>query len=218
MSNATIEDLFASSLGTDEPNAPVQHHAKTADCPSFARFELHATGTTFLSSSELRHVNRCPDYCQPTLERFRELVGPALPCPEIELSQRLAAHEKSANYRMCDGIYLGVDGKKQGNARLVITDGPLVTETGYLAMRISVVEPAFKPEMMPLRLALRLHSTQKPCIFTFDLPSQSDEVVKLKIDGQSGSLSDWKTTIQNCESPFVFTLCALGKPKLIGMG
>ena len=74
----TFEELLQGSLENTTPDAPSLHRAKTAACLSFGQFERHVKGKAFFNADQLKHVNRCPDYCQPTLSFFRKHCGMSL--------------------------------------------------------------------------------------------------------------------------------------------
>ena len=90
----SLEELLHAVLGFADEEAGHEPPGRTVECVTLRKLEAHAKKQRFLSDDEMRHVNRCPDHCQPNLDTIRRHYGPHPPVFSLEPVQRLAAHEK----------------------------------------------------------------------------------------------------------------------------
>jgi hypothetical protein len=219
MSNdLTIEQLLRSVLESAEADAPGSALYRTPDCPSYSRFESHARGVRYLSPTDLRHVNRCPDYCQIVLSEIRQHFRKRR-AHFGAVAQRLAAHAESDLGSFYDGIVENERGEILGPAKILVTDGPFLTDSGYMVFRIVIAEPTFPPEVMPIELSFGEPAGPESSspVFTFDLPSQANEILKMKIPA-SVTKEKIRELDKTGQLPFAFVIRPLGKPEFLCIG
>jgi hypothetical protein len=210
--NLTFEAALSAYLESEEPTSPSRHRAKTSDCVSTQKLENHIRAASFLNTQELRHINRCPDFCQRALQYLMTICSARVPRISSDASHlALAASGESSGLRSYQGVSQSNDGVR--DARLMVTDGPFLINGGYIAMRMAITTPLFAAELMPLRLALCLHLESSESIFVLDLPTQSDEVIKLKMENDA--FLGLKRDLQGGNYGFTFAIEPLGKPTLI---
>src|SRR5215472_2487729 len=92
----SIEELLHAVLDTVDEGVSAEPPGRTADCVSLRKLEAHAKNIAFLSTDEMRHVNRCPDYCQANLETARRHLNPDHVVFDVPPLQRLAAHKQGS--------------------------------------------------------------------------------------------------------------------------
>jgi len=213
----TLKELLISCLDGDDRDAP-QTNRKTPDCPSFREFEAHAKGVRFLGADALRHVNRCTEYCQPLLERFRHHCSDNQVQFSTGVVERLAALGSGGAARTYDAVVESRRGEILGPATIVLNDGPFLTEDDRVVFRMSVSEPHFQPEMLPIRVSMADFQNrlgQASHILTFDLPTQAGEVIKMKIPQELLFFPEWKNIDQTGHLPVHFVVSPLGHCELI---
>jgi len=232
-----VENLAIQALKlfweTEEPDAPSRPLAKTKECPSYGQFEAHVKGKKFLNSTQLEHVNQCPDYCQKTQSLFRKHCGVSfravweetmarirrwlrdgsLPPLALDLTEGLEdLTEGEETPRIYQAVVEDQDGQVVSDeGRVTITTGPFL-EDGYLVMGIDVIEPQFLTERCPIQLLL-VSLADGQNIYTFELPDLEDQLLKTKLPKH---LRTQKRQIEETDNlPFGFVLRASGKDLLL---
>jgi len=212
----TLEELLATCLDGEDQDAP-SNILKTPDCPPLREFEAHAKGIRFLSAEAMRHVNRCPEYCQSILDGFRRQCSDYRVAFSHATVQPLAALGSGGGPHTYGALVESVKGEVLGSATIVINDGPFLTEDHSLVFRLSVTPP-FQPEMLPLRVSMADctdRANTATHIFTFDLPTQAGEVIKIRIPGDLLEDSRWKDIDATAHLPLSFVVSPLGRCDLI---
>lgn len=210
---------------TEEPNASSQHPAKTAECPSYGQFEAHANGKKLFNSTQLEHVNQCPYYCQKNLSLFRKHCGVSLRAIGAEaiawirewLTEGLLqpmTFEFFKKGEVPPRIYMAVaedeDGQVAGEGRVIITQGPFLTEDGCLVLGINVTEPQFPIERRPIQLSL-VSLADEQSIYTFELQDLEEQLLKTKLPEYLLAQATWQQIEATDNLPFGFVLRAFGK-------
>jgi hypothetical protein len=212
--DVTLEQLLIECLDGEDHEAP-ENSPKTPECPSYREFEAHARGSHFLGPDAMRHVNRCPDYCQLVLSQFRQQCGQIQPRFSHAGVQKLAAHGNPGAARTYDALVESRQGEVLGSATIVITDGPFLTEDNNVVFRMSVTEPRFQPEMLPIQVLMSDAAELPSRIFRFDLPTQASEVIKMKIPEDLLGHERWQHIDTTAHLPLSFVVCPLGRSELI---
>jgi hypothetical protein len=210
----TLEKLLIACLDGEDQEAPI-NSPKTPECPSFREFEAHANGSRFLCAEAMRHVNRCPDYCQPVLSQFRRQCGQNHLRFGPTSAQKLAALSNPGTPRTYEALVESSQGEELGSATIVVTDGPFLTEDQNVVFRMSVTAPRFQPEMLPIQVSMCDPAESSFRIFTFDLPTQASEVIKMKIPDDLLQDQRWKDIDATAHLPLNFVVCPLGRSELI---
>jgi|ERR1700680_558876 len=211
----TIDQLLIACLDGVEQEAPTTI-PRTPECLSYAEFEAHADGLRFLSREAMRHVNCCPDYCQPILETFRRQFNVERIQFKQSITPRLAAHTKDMGAsRTYEALVESRKGEILGPATIVVTDGPFLTENHNVVFRMSVAEPRFELELLPLRVSMADQEEQTHRIFTFDLPTQAGEIIKMKIPQDLFEKQRWKEIDATAHLPMCFVVSPLGQRDLV---
>jgi hypothetical protein len=218
MDELTIEEVFHAFLDSAEESAPRDPPGRTPDCLSFRKLEAHVKRLQFLTAEEMRHVNRCPDYCQTNLAEFRKHLQSRAPEFVATAAQRLAAHQESGSTSLYNAAVEAENGRVLGTANVVVTDGPLFANGCYLVFRLAVTEPRFRPEMLPLRLSLSDVGDPGKTVFTFDLPTQANEIVKMRIPDYLISEERWRHVDDTGYLPFAFVIQPIGTSELRNLG
>jgi hypothetical protein len=72
----------------------------------------------------------------------------------------------------------------------------------------------FQPEMLPLRLSMTDIKHPGSPVFTFDLPTPANEIVKIKIPQDLACEERWKEVEKTGNLPLAFVLQATGSSNL----